>query len=242
MQWNEKRIGFHLKDVNPVLEKYSKIYLSNTSAATDETCAASAGGNIRVFVPLCGKSVDLAYLTTMANEVVGVEGIRLALEQFSEEHPDLKISAKESAGASTTDGFERFVGDKITLLKGDYFDLDATKSGGQFGMIFDRASMVAIEPTMREAYVDVIGELLAPGGIILLAVLERIGSEEAMKEGPPYSIPEATVRGLYGKQDWVESIKLLEQSDQLERKPEDRERYPDLDKLLETVYEIKRKA
>ncbi|KAL3893182.1 MAG: hypothetical protein SGARI_008332, partial [Bacillariaceae sp.] len=172
----------------------------------------------------------------------GLEGIGLAWEQFAEEQPSLNIKAKEAAGAPTTDGFERFVGDKITLLKGDYFELDARKTGGQFGIIFDRASMVAIEPNLREAYVDVIGKLLAPGGMVLLVVLERVGSEEAMKEGPPYSIPEATVRELYGKHDWVESIKLLEQSDQLERKPEDRERYPNLDKLLETVYEIKRKA
>lgn len=232
-----------MKDVNPVLERHSKAYFSSPGdgdTGNDETCAATTGGNTRVFVPLCGKTVDLAFLTTLASEVVGVEGIRVALEQFAEEHPDLKVSAATTD--EPTDGYERFVGEKITLLKGDYFDLDSAKTGGQFGMIFDRAAMVAIEPKMRPAYVDVLGKLLAPGGIVLLVVLERKGSEEAMKKGPPYSIPESTVRTLYEAQDWVESIKLLEQSDQLERKPEDRERYPDLDQLLETVYEIKRKA
>ncbi|KAL3908877.1 MAG: hypothetical protein SGILL_008315, partial [Bacillariaceae sp.] len=207
----------------------------------DGTCAAATGvKNARVFVPLCGKTVDLAFLTTLASEVVGVEGIRVALEQFAEENPDLKIS--EPTADARSDGYERFVGENITLLKGDYFDLDSTKTDGEFGMIFDRASMVAIEPKMRPAYIDILGKLLAPGGIILLVVLERKGSEEAMKKGPPYSIAEATVRSLYEALDWVESVKLLEQSDQLERKPEDRERYPDLDQLLETVYEVRRKS
>mmetsp|Transcript_14049 Transcript_14049/g.22607 ORF Transcript_14049/g.22607 Transcript_14049/m.22607 type:complete len:183 (-) Transcript_14049:85-633(-) len=181
----------------------------------------------------------MAYLTTLASEVVGVEGIRTALEEFIQEHPDLKIS--EVKQEKESDGYERFQGDKITLLKGDYFELDSTKTGGKFGLVFDRGSMVAIEPKLRESYIKILSELLGPGGSILLVVLERKGNEEAMKKGPPYSIPESTVQELFEGKEWVESVKMLEQSDQLERKPEDRERYPDLDQLLETVYVIKRK-
>jgi thiopurine S-methyltransferase len=256
-----------LKDVNPIIEKYGPKYLlvanRDTSTATsDDTDADAAEENEnvescdaknpidndnkrvkrskRVFVPLCGKTVDLAYLTTLADEVVGVEGIRMALEQFAKEQPQLNISTESTT--TTTDGFERFQGDKITLLKGDFFELDATKTDGKFDLIFDRASMVAIEPKLRQAYVDVLGSLLAEGGTILLVVLERKGTEEGMKMGPPFSVSEAAVREQYEDKDWVETVKLLEQSDQLETKPEDRERFPDLDHLYETVYEIKRKA
>ena len=74
-----------------------------------------------------------------------------------------------------------------------------------------------------------------------MVVLERRGSEEAMKKGPPFSIPEDTVRDLYEGLEWVESITVLGQEDQLIRNPEDKERYADLDELLETVYLIQAK-
>jgi thiopurine S-methyltransferase len=253
-----------LDDVNPIVEKYAPLYLTDKNHSTtttpvtadndnDESCDANnpnenTGSDInnnkrvkrskRVFVPLCGKTVDLAYLTTLADEVVGVEGIRMALEQFAQEQPQLNISNEST---TTTDGFERFQGDKIKLLKGDFFELDASKTDGEFDLIFDRASLVAIEPKMRQAYVDVLGSLLSAGGTILLVVLERKGTEEGMKMGPPYSVPEAVVRELYEARDWVESVNFLEQSDQLQTKPEYRERFPDLDHLFEVVYEIKRK-
>ncbi|KAG7352901.1 thiopurine S-methyltransferase [Nitzschia inconspicua] len=253
-RWTNNHIGFHLNDVNPVIKKYGPRYLttssdegSTTSTAVkdDEVCDAPDHDKNkrikrakRVFVPLCGKTVDLAYLTDLADEVVGVEGIRMALEQFAEEQAQLNVSLE----TTTKDGFEKFQGDKITLLKGDYFELDATKTDGVFDFIFDRASMVAIDPKLRESYVEVLGSLLAPGGTILLVVLERQGSDEAMKQGPPFTIPEVTVRELYEPKEWVESITFLEKTDQLEEKPEDKERYPDLDHLYELVFEIKRKA
>mmetsp|Transcript_13042 Transcript_13042/g.31833 ORF Transcript_13042/g.31833 Transcript_13042/m.31833 type:complete len:81 (-) Transcript_13042:46-288(-) len=59
--------------------------------------------------------------------------------------------------------------------------------------------------------------------------------------GPPYSVPESAVQELFGSRGWCDSITMLEQTDQLERKPEDKKRYPDLDQLLETVYLIQRK-
>jgi hypothetical protein len=50
-------------------------------------------------------------------------------------------------------GHEHPEGKKITLLTGDFFDLDETVTGGRFEAIVDRASLVAIQPTLREAYV-----------------------------------------------------------------------------------------
>ena len=48
-RWQEDRIGFHLKEVNPYLIKFSdQLLLQNPD---------------RVFVPLCGKTLDLCWLT-----------------------------------------------------------------------------------------------------------------------------------------------------------------------------------
>ena len=294
-RWENRRIGFHLTEVNHVLQKYSsKILLppSSSSVAADpknedgggdaddkKSCPADAAGGgaggagdddhddvskTRVFVPLCGKTVDMAYLVSKHSAyVVGVEGIDMALEEFANEHPTLgvqKITASSDVTGSVKDNsdcdgsdnvknrtteqgrFDRYVGTNIELLKGDYFELDDIVTGGKFDAIYDRASLVAIEPKLRKAYVDVQGNLLRPGGKILLVVLERKGTEEGMKMGPPYSVPESAVQDLFGSRDWCDSITMLEQTDQLERKPEDKKRYPDLDQLLETVYLIQRKG
>jgi thiopurine S-methyltransferase len=241
-----------LSDVNPVIKKYAEQLLPKYD---DDDKEKSSCSNTRIFVPLCGKTVDMAYLVPLSAEVVGVEGIRIALDEFAQDHPDLKVVLVEQESPSNggaadqdddndndnDDGFERWKGDKITLLKGDYFELDDTKTNGKFGAIYDRASMVAIEPDLRISYVNVLGNLMAPGGKILLIALDRRGTEEAMKLGPPFSLPEATIRELFEGLEWVDSVTILEQTDQLETKPEDKERYPDLDQLLEVVYLIQAK-
>eukprot|EP00980_Cylindrotheca_fusiformis_P014945 scaffold4095_cov117-Cylindrotheca_fusiformis.AAC.2 len=192
----------------------------------------------RVFVPLCGKTVDMAYLTSVAGEVVGVEGIQTALEEFAEEQPDLQIVRAEDKN----DGFTRFVGKKIALLKGDFFTLTSEHTNGMFDAIYDRGSMVAIQPSLRSDYIDVVGRLLAKGGKILLVALDRRGTEEAVKNGPPFSVPEATVRELYEGLDWVESITMLEQTDTLTEEKKEQSSYQGLDQLLQTVYLIQAKA
>jgi len=215
------------------LTKYVDQLIAAPGSTSDNSCV-----NTRVFVPLCGKTIDLAYLTTKAAHVVGVEGIRIAIEQFAQEQSQLNV-----VETAPIDGFEKFDGSKITLLKGDYFRLDATKhTDGQFGAIFDRASLVAIEPNLRRDYVQILNNLLQPEGKILLAVLERRGTDEAMKRGPPYSVSETNVKTLFEESDWVDSVDLLETTDQLEIRPEDRSRFEGLDQLLEKVYLIKKKA
>jgi thiopurine S-methyltransferase len=235
-QWEAKRIGFHLPEMNPVLQKYAPQLFqssSTTSSSSDdpEDCSAT-----RVFVPLCGKTVDMAYLTSMA-EVVGVEGIKTALEEFQLEQPDLQIEHQPGI----QNGFERFVGTKIMLLKGDFFELTTEDTNGSFDVIYDRASMVAIQPELRSSYVDVLGRLLSKGGKILLVVLDRRGTEEAIKKGPPFSIPEATVLEFYEGLDWVESVTLLEQQDTLTEGQKEQGPFQGLDQLLETVYLIEAK-
>ena len=253
-RWTNKRIGFHLKEVNPVLANHGSALLSH-----DTTCEAKT----KIFVPLCGKAIDMAYLatslsssTTTSVEVVGLEGIRVALEEFIEEQPDLKISKNAITGTKDIP-FERFVGDTVSLWKGDYFDLaepsEQLQSSiiGSFEAIYDRASIVAIEPELRGKYVKILDSLLKVGGRILMVGLTRVASPEkafAAKKGPPYSIPEETIRKLFAdvagdtNNDYSYHVEILQETDQLVEKPEDRERYADLEKLLETVYLIRKEG
>jgi thiopurine S-methyltransferase len=262
-RWKNKRIGFHLKDVNPILAKHSSVLLDEktcevSSSSLEDAAAVEAQPLTRIFVPLCGKAIDMAYLarptpSSSTVKVVGLDGIRVALEEFIEEHPDLKISTD---AIPPSDGlpFERFQGSddgNISLWKGDYFDLETSEKAldsiGTFRAIYDRASIVAIEPKLRSKYVGILDKLLRPGGRILLVALERVASEEnpsAATQGPPFSVPESTVRELFEGlgNDCRYTVDLLQETDQLMEKPEDRERYPDLDRLLETVYLIRKET
>ena len=93
-----------MSDLNPVLTKYADKLLIPEGEAED--CSAT-----RVFVPLCGKTLDMVYLANRAGDLYGVEGIQTALEEFVEEHPELQIQKK---GVSNADGiFERYEGQKI---------------------------------------------------------------------------------------------------------------------------------
>src|SRR5690606_28795571 len=71
-RWQDGRIGFHQERVTPLLEQHW------------DSVGVPAGA--RVFVPLAGKSLDMAWLAARGHPVLGVELSRLAVEQFFAEH------------------------------------------------------------------------------------------------------------------------------------------------------------
>lgn len=191
-RWATNTIRWHRDDdINDVIKAHGDKLLN-----IDESCTV----DMRVLVPLCGKSLDVAFFAKEegVTEVVGVDGIRKALEEFISEHPDLELEQVESTGS-----YEVFKGRTITLLKGDFFDLTEQDAGGKFAAVYDRASLVAIQPDLREKYVSNIRKVIAPGAKILLVAVEH-----GTGTGPPFSILEADVRRLY-EGDWVDTITQL---------------------------------
>jgi SAM-dependent methyltransferase len=146
-----------------------------------------------------------AATTSGVAQVVGNDGVLKSLETFAAENIDLEITLEEETTDSKT---RRFVGNSILLVQGDFFELDERATDGRFEAIFDRASLVAINPSLRNEYVQVLSRLIKPGGRILLVVIERTGGD--LEAGPPYSVSEAQVRALYEGKDWIESVTLLE--------------------------------
>jgi len=205
-----------------------------------DTCSSAP---VRVLFPLCGKTVDMAFVATQksVSEVVGVDGIHKALDEFTKEHPILEI---QPSSDPSEDGYERLIGRKIQLIKGDFFNLNEGITGGRFDAVFDRGSLVAIQPSLRESYVQVMKGMMKPGGKILVAALDRTsGTEEALKGGPPFSVPEEEIRRLYEGEDWVESVSLLEEVDAFADRPEERVHWKGrgLDSMVERIFEIKAK-
>ena len=239
-------IGWHKDEPHRNLLKYGNQVIPSFDVSSDEKSCQSEeikNSNFRIFVPLCGKTVDMAFLAKhpSVSQVVGVDGIRKALTEFAEENPSFEIktdvinSGEEKDSGSVV---ERLNGNGIQLLRGDLFDLNDAVTEGKFNMILDRASIVAIQPSLREKYVDIMGKLIQPGGSILLMTVDRrAGTEEAKKSGPPFSVDENEVRRLYENLEWVEDVKLVDEHDEFQDQSM-KDRMKELDSLYELCFII----
>ena len=160
-RWQEDRIGFHLPEVNPYLMRFSDQLLHQNPD--------------RVFVPLCGKTLDLCWLTTKTKKVIGVELVNKAVRDFfTENNIDYIIQQDKT--------LQKFSSKSIDIYLGDFFDLNPEQTSS-FKAIYDRASIVAIEKPERKEYVDHLISFLDPAGRILLITLEY---NQNQMEGPPY--------------------------------------------------------
>jgi thiopurine S-methyltransferase len=208
-RWAENQIGFHLKGVNPHLIQFWSRVAGETKG--------------RTLVPLCGKSEDLRWLAERGHEVVGVELSLIAAKAFAAEQGMVFVETHEPL-------FTVLRGTRITLYVGDFFDFTPA-IGGRFDLFYDRAALVALPSELRPAYVQHLASLVAERAEGLLVDLEY---DPLQMHGPPYTVSEAEVRGLFRK---FHCEKLLE-IDILEEEPHFKSR--GLTWLKEAVYRLKR--
>ena len=84
-RWSENQIGFHQSAPTPLLLKHWP------------TLGIAPGA--QVFVPLAGKSLDMAWLASQGHRVLGVELSQLAVEQFfATEQPEYVFLAAAKVG------------------------------------------------------------------------------------------------------------------------------------------------
>ena len=179
-RWEENEIGFHQSAVNVLLsDHFSGLSLPQTS---------------RVFVPLCGKTRDIAWLLSQGHRVVGVELSKLAVEElFVDLGVAPKISVQGELLRYSAPGLEIFVGD-IFELSGDLL--------GRVDAIYDRAALVAFPTEMRGRYGAHVAAItqLAPQFLICFEY------DQAVMNGPPFSIDRQKVHDVYGAHYQIEPI------------------------------------
>lgn len=171
-RWEEGRIGFHRGEVHPDLRAWLDTWL-------DED-------HLRVLVPLCGKSVDIPFLAGRGHDVTGVEISPRAVAEFHDEQRLRPFVDEE-------DRFQVHTSPSITIYCGDFFDLDPDLTG-TFDRVWDRAALVALNHARRADYVRRLRTLLRPGARILLNAYTY---DQALMDGPPWSVPEDEVRQLW---------------------------------------------
>lgn len=174
--WDDKDTGFHQPLVLPDLLTHESTFLTKPS---------------RVFVPLCGKTVDLVYLADKGHDVYGCEFIESAVKDFFTEQ-SLEYTTSMTSDMSTM--VYKAVSKKITLYCGDFFALKS-KDIGKFDGIWDRASLVAVEPSQREEYGKVMKDLMSSGGKYLLNSYIITGEKY---KGPPHSVPIDDIEKCFG--------------------------------------------
>lgn len=172
-RWQEDRIGFHEGRVNHYLQQYWP--------------QLDAGPEDTVFVPLCGKAEDLAWLAGQGHRVVGVELSELACRAFFTERG---IEPQVTTG----DAFIRYTHGGITILCGDYFALSRDHLDGA-SVFYDRAALIALPPDMRPRYCRHLADLMGPKSRGLLITLDY---PDPTFGGPPFAVSESEVRENLG--------------------------------------------
>ncbi len=183
-KWEKNEIGFHQRAVNPLLAEYINA-LSLTEGA-------------RLFLPLCGKTLDIAWLLSKGYRVAGAELNKPAVEQ-------LFIELGVEPRISKLGNLDCYSAENIDIFVGDIFDL-SRETLGCVDAIYDRAALVALPDEMRKQYRSHLLEItrIAPQ---LLLTFEY---DQTVMQGPPFSISCDDVKQYYSDNY---SLSLLKQID-----------------------------
>lgn len=209
-KWQQGQTGWHQQKVSPLLEAHWP--------------ALQLRPDARVLVPLCGKSLDMAWLAGQGHRVLGVELSSLAVEAFFAEH-GLKPAHKRA-----DDGLHYTAGN-VEIICGDLFAITPATLA-QCDAIYDRAAIIAQPPEQRRRYArDIYGRL--PNGCRGLMI--TLDYPQAEMDGPPFSVPENELATLFGR-DWDRP--RVDRRDILNREPKFKER--GLSSLHVAVHELRR--
>lgn len=180
-RWQNDQIGFHEKDGNKLLLRHF------------EAIELPAGS--RYFLPLCGKTGDIAQLLIKGYRVVGVELVEKAIIQLFDE---LGVEPN----VSETGSFKHYSAPEIDILVGDVFDLTAGFLG-PVNAVYDRAALVAFPPDMRERYAAHLAEITHQAQQMLIT----FEYDQSDMDGPPFNVHEGEVRALYEADYEIELVR-----------------------------------
>jgi thiopurine S-methyltransferase len=170
-RWEQNQIAFHGHVPNPLLVANFKL-LSLPKGA-------------RVFVPLCGKSLDVHWLLSNDYRVAGAELSSIAIEQlFAELGVEPTIKAMGKVSRWSADRIDIFVGDIFHLSRSDLSPVEA---------IYDRAALVAFPEGMRGRYAAHLMEITDRAPQLLIC----FEYDQHRADGSPFSVGADEVARYY---------------------------------------------
>ncbi len=172
-RWQNNQIGFNQSKPNALMRQYFD--------------ALKLPLGRRIFVPLCGKSIDMIWLAQQGYRVIGVELSMLASEAFfAEQGLEMRFTQEPS--------FNIFESEQISILSGDFFDLTPAILG-EVDAIFDRAALIALPSPQRAKYAAHLLSLLKPHTPLFLVANTYPQNE---MNGPPFSVDQQEIMELFG--------------------------------------------
>lgn len=180
-KWARGEIGFHQKDINPFLLKHLEIL--------------NLPKGSRIFLPLCGKTLDFSFLLANGNQVVGAELSELAVKELFKElclNPEITPVAE----------LIRYSAQDIDVFVGDIFDVSAEYLG-HISAIYDRAALVALPVEIRTQYTSHLMNITKSAPQLLIT----FEYDQKLMDGPPFSLTESELKHHYGSKY---QLKVLE--------------------------------
>lgn len=171
-KWERNEIAFHEREANPLLVRYfNKLSIENGA---------------RVFLPLCGKSLDISWLLANGLRVAGAELSKMAVEQ-------LFMELGIEPNISRVGAVELYSAKDIEIFVGDIFDL-SREMLGQIDAVYDRAALVALPADMRNQYTAHLADITDKAPQLLICY----EYDQNLMAGPPFSIYSEEVNQRYG--------------------------------------------
>ena len=167
-KWQNNEIGFHQNTVNPFLLRYF------------ETLSLEPGQAI--FLPLCGKTLDIGWLLSKSYQVIGIELHEPAVKALFEQ---LALVPE----ISRTNKHIKYSYDRLTIFVGDIFDLSVSDMCN-VDAVYDRAALVALPKAQRADYVKQI-QLITNKAPQLIVNYEY---DHTLMTGPPFSVPNDEIK------------------------------------------------
>lgn len=171
-RWQKNEIGFHEAQGSHLLKAHIGALSLNIGA--------------RVFVPLCGKTRDIAWLLSRGFSVVAIELNDSAVQQLLDElgvdaTPALCESPQNTDLNHYHKKFEN--GLNLDVYQGDFFEI-TVNSLGKIDAVYDRAALVALPFEMRVKYTAHLRKVTHN----IQQLLVCYEYEEGLLKGPPHNI------------------------------------------------------
>jgi len=158
--WRDRRTDFHQHTVNHLLTRFwPSLDLAQGS---------------RVFVPLCGKSLDMIWLAGQGHEVIGVELSPIAVRAFFRENGLKPVRRKQGK-------FTLWQHGRLSILCGDYFSLTELDLG-LIDTVYDRAALTALPEDIRRHYVVQLRLIVAQTAKVFLLTTEDAEEQETAEQ------------------------------------------------------------
>ena len=170
-KWEKNETAFHQSAANQFLVKHFDALKLQPGA--------------RVFVPLCGKTLDIAWLLTKGYQVAGAELSQLAIDQLFE-----NLGAKPSI--KKIGKLLHYSAPSVDIFVGDIFELTA-ETLGTVDAIYDRAALVALPAGMRDRYASHLLTITNSAPQLTICYVY----DQSRQAGPPFSVTNEEVLRLY---------------------------------------------